>query len=812
MARLVFVIVALAALVPARRVRAQAADPGAPATRPAPACTATLDGHLVDATTHDVIPGAIVRLDGRVVAATDADGRFALTGLCAGSVVLQVERADYQIARRSLELPATTALELEMIALDGEIIEIRARAPTPVDMRSTTTISGDQLERTRGRGFTEAIAEVPGVTLLGTSNAMAKPIIRGQYGRRLLILVDGIRHRAQEWGLDHAPEIDPFIADRLTVVRGASGVRYGPDAIGGAILVEPPELLRSPGYAGEAHLIGTSNGRGGSVASRLQWASARLPGLAVQLEASYSRHAGASTPGYPLDNTGSRAWNLGASVGFRGLGDYKLSYFHYQAELGVCSCLRSDTLDEFYAQLARDRPLGADAYRADFPIERPSQDVTHDLAVARVERSWDRLGTGTASYAFQHDHRQELDIVRQAVSGPQFDFRLITNELEVALAHRPLHLTDHLHLRGSLGVVGVAQHQRYAGLPLVPDFTAWGAGGYAIERLIGDAGELELGLRYDRLARAAAIERINFLRLVRSGQLAIDACGGATSDPVDCSSTFHTVSASLGALRRLTDAWSLKLDLSTASRPPNPDEQYLNGSSPTFPVLGLGKPDLRPETTYSATATTAYQGHRVAAEASLYANLINDYIYFAPAIGADGAPIFDVLVRGTFPRFVTSAVDAVFYGGDGGVTLTPTPALELAAQLSIVRARTRGGAPLVFVPADRARGSVTYKPPAALGLTHSFASLTGEYVARQRRFDLAADLAAPPAGYFLLGAELGTQTQVGGQTLKLALQGSNLLDGRYRDYTSLLRYFADQPGWQLMLRLSLHVASAAPRR
>ncbi len=40
-----------------------------------------------------------------------------------------------------------------------------------------------------------------------------------------------------------ATEIDPFSAGSISVIRGAAGARYGPDAIGGVILVEPIESL-----------------------------------------------------------------------------------------------------------------------------------------------------------------------------------------------------------------------------------------------------------------------------------------------------------------------------------------------------------------------------------------------------------------------------------------------------------------------------------------------------------------------------------------------------------------------------------------
>jgi len=776
------------------------------------ACVSTIDGHVVDVATHEPIPGATIRIDNRAVAETDADGRFTLRDLCPGSHAVEVERADYAVGRRAVVLAATTSLEVALATLEAEVVVIESKAPTPIDMRSTAVISGDALERTRGRAFSDTLAEVPGVSQLRSASGMAKPIVRGQFGRRLLILIDSVRHRAQEWGLDHAPEIDPFIADKLTVVRGASGVRYGPDAIGGAVLADPPDLLREPGYAGEAHLIGTANGWGGSFAGRLQTALDSVPGLAFQVEGTFKRLAAPSTPDYALDNTGVAEWNVGATVGYRNrTTEYKLSYLRYQARLGVCTCLRIDSSEDFYAQLAAEQPRGADLFESDLAIERPYQAVAHDLALARARRSWDG-GMLTTTLSFQYDARREYDIVRSAITGPQFNFRLMTNELEVGFEHNPLHVTDHLHLRGSVGILGVAQHHSYTGLPLIPDYTAWAGGVYAIERLIGHDFELEAGVRYDVLTRTAAIERRDFLRLVRSGQLDMDACGSGDPDPVECGSRFHTISASIGGLVRFTDAWSAKLDLSTASRPPNPDEQYLNGTAPTFPVLGLGKPDLKPETTYSASLTTTFRNDYVAAEASAYANLIADYIYFAPAIDDTGNPIFDVLIQGAFPRFVTRPVDAVFYGVDGGVAVTPVPAIELGAQVSVVRAtNTRDDAYLVFVPPDRLRGSATIKRPSLWGLRKSFASLSGTYVARQSRFDLAADFAPPPDAYFLLGAELGAETLVGGQIVKFALQGTNLLNSRSRDYTSLLRYFADQPGWQLLLRLSVHFSSSPNR-
>lgn len=767
-------------------------------------CTGTIDGHAVDSATHEPVVAATVRSGDNLLATTDDAGRFTLSGQCPGSLTLVVERDDYKPAERTLQVTDRVSLEIEMKTA-AEVIEIRGKAPPPTEMRSEAVISGAKLEKTRGKSFTDALAEVPGVAELRAATGVAKPIIRGQFGRRLLILVDDVRHRAQEWGLEHAPEIDPFIADKIRVVRGAGGVRYGSDAIGGVVLVDPPELRREPGYNGEAHLVGTSNGNGGTFAGRLQGVAEQLPALSMQLEGSIKRLAAPETPDYALQNAGLFEWNAGATVGYRvHTSEYKLSYRHYNAKLGVCSCLRVHNVDDFLSQAESGEPIGAADFKAGFDIERPYQAVGHDLVLARGRWERDKLGTFTATYSFQYDLRREYEVVRNAdTAGAQYNFRLATHELDAIFEHNPIHLSEHWHIRGAAGIDGMVQLHNYSGLHLVPDYTAGSAGAYATERLIGHTTEVEAGARYDYLARTATIENIDFTRLVRSGQIAMDACG-ADIDPAKCKSRFHTFVGSLGVLQRFQDIWSVKGDLSAASRAPNPDEQYLNGAAPTFPVLGLGKPDLKPETTYSSSVTLAVNATSVKAEASAYVNRINNYIYFGPSLGPDGMPVFDVTIRGTFPRFTTHAVDALFYGADGGVEVAPIPALEFGAQASLVRAKNvDDDSYLVFIPADHYRTSATYHAPNFGSLRNTFATVSGLYVAEQRRYDPRADFIAPPRAYFLLGAEVGTETTIANQTARIALQGANLTNSRYRDYTSLGRYFADEPGWQMWLRMSV---------
>src|SRR5690606_31966330 len=111
--------------------------------------------------------------------------------------------------------------------------------------------SGRNLEQYRGLSVSEALAAINGVTLLQTGSTISKPVIHGLHGSRVLTINNGVRQEAQQWGNEHAPEIDPFIAENLSVVKGVEGLRYGSDAIAGVVLVEPKILKFSEKPVGE---------------------------------------------------------------------------------------------------------------------------------------------------------------------------------------------------------------------------------------------------------------------------------------------------------------------------------------------------------------------------------------------------------------------------------------------------------------------------------------------------------------------------------------------------------------------------------
>ncbi|MEL6188262.1 MAG: hypothetical protein AAFU79_26855, partial [Myxococcota bacterium] len=61
-------------------------------------------------------------------------------------------------------------------------------------------------------------------------------------------------------------------------------------------------------------------------------------------------------------------------------------------------------------------------------------------------------------------------------------------------------------------------------------------------------------------------------------------------------------------------------------------------------------------------------------------------------------------------------------------------------------------------------------------------------------------------GYHLVGAGLSLPLEVSGADLTLSIVGQNLLDEAYRDYLGRLRYYADERGRNITVRLNIPFA------
>lgn len=642
------------------------------------------------------------------------------------------------------------------------------------------SLSGEDLERTRGGSLAEIIRSVPGVTMLQTGATITKPVIHGMYGNRILILNNGIRQEGQQWGSEHAPEIDPFVAGRITVIKGAETIRFGPNAIGGVVMVEPPPLPETPELHSELQLTASGNSRAGAFSGALSGGIHQLPGFGWRLQGTFKRAGNFRAANYYLENTGLRELNFSAAAGYTaGKLKTELYFSRFHTGLGIFQGAHIGNLSDLKARIENGRPGTKGKFSYDIGV--PRQRVSHELLKFKGEyRFADRLRFGI-QYGLQLNRRGEYDIRRGNRNGvPSMNLELTTQTLDVFLEK----LTGQ-NWKNTLGISAVNQVNNTIegtfATPLIPNFDSYGAGIYFIRKLVKQEYELEAGLRYDyQTLDALGYDReLNFY--------------GGTRD-------FHNISASAGGLWRMNERWSLHSRLALAWRPPTVNELYSNGLHHGTASYELGNGALKGEQSSKWTGTLTHYGSRLQTGLDVYIHWFKNYIYLNPA------KEYVTTMQGSFPTFNYEQTSAMFRGIDLYGSYRISQQVDYEFKSSLVRAKdTSHDRYLPWVPSDRFSSSLRWN--LKTGTRHrdgpgAYLQLQHEYAARQTRYEPGTDFAAPPPAYHLWHLHAATGWEREKHTLRLHLSVRNLFNALYKEYMNRFRYYAHDRGRNITLRIS----------
>ncbi|MBD2753388.1 TonB-dependent receptor [Spirosoma validum] len=743
------------------------------------------------------LPGATVYIRELAKGAVaDANGRFQITGLCPGIYTLDYQFIGYKTVARTIHVPlsdtmiASATLLAENVTLN-EVVVTEHRSEAQQLLQTQTSLSGAALDQTRGQSLGESLKSLTGLYSIQSGPSISKPVIHGLYSNRIIILNNGIRQEDQQWGTEHAPQVDQFLASRLTVIKGAASIRYGSDAIGGVILVEPKAMPEQPGINGEVNVVGATNGRMGVASGMLEGAfGKKLPGLSWRLQGTVKRSGYVRTPNYFLENTSYHENNFSGDIHYdHGPWGAEVFYSQFDTKIGLFTGAQVGSLADLYAAISRSEPLSKPGFS--YTLDRPYQDVQHDLLKVRAYLRTNQGGTLTATFARQQNTRREYDYVSFSGSlNPELYLKLVTHTADLVWEHSSIKNGGGGVWSGSAGFNGITQGNVRQYLFLIPNFRNYGAGLFAIERYAAGRWTVEGGLRYDyRWLRAYFLNE-------------------ATKQTYYTTHDWTNANGSLGAAYQFHSNLTLTANLSTAWRAPNVADLYSNGLHQSAVAYETGNPNLQPEQAYNGNLVLAYTGKRLSGEIGVYNNLIHNYIYLKP----DSVPI--IRQRGAFPSYSYAQVQATFRGIDATITYKLTDQLTLTTKNSLLFAYNQTDHDyLVFIPPNRSDNTLRYDWSRWGGLSNLYVSVSGLYVARQNRAPavtsrqengnviFTGDFASPPSAYFLLGAEFGFTAPLGSQSMSVILSGTNLANVAYRDYLNRFRYFADEPGRNISLKV-----------
>ena len=744
-------------------------------------CQTTITGTVVDESTGIPLPyGTVFIQELQVGVASDSLGRFQLKGLCKGAYHLQFNHIGCETHSVFISVVSDTTVEIAMhhhSELVDEVVIHDNKSDHTTQMSSS--IGREAIKDETSKDLSIMLEQMVGVSSIKTGAGVSKPVIHGLSGNRVTILNNGIAQSGQQWGNDHAPEIDPFVADHISVVKGASALAYAGGSLGGVVLVEPDDIENDPHLHGEVNYIFQTNGLGHTLNARLQnyakWAAWRVSATAKVI-------GDRQTPNYYLTNTGKREYNLALQMEkkLKPRWRMKLYYSFFNTEIGILRGSHIGNLTDLQEAFLREEPFfTSDAFS--YSINQPRQMVQHHLLKLESQHILNEHQSLNFKYGGQLNNRQEFDVRRSgrsdspALSLFQWDhfiesmYRQQFGEFLQMKIGAQFRFTDNTN-NPETGI-----------LPLLPDYRAYRGAAFAI--LQRDKNKLlyEIGARYD----------LSYLQIV----------GFSTSVPRTIERnyhTFHNYGVSGGMRYKVLPQLKLSLDVGHVLRSPEVNELYSAGLHQGVSGIEEGNRNLGSErSTKVVLSADGALGKKLFVQVLGYYQFISNFIYLQPQ------PEFRLTIRGAFPLFSYQQTDATLAGADVLLSYEPIPRLRVIAKYAFLRGiDSRHNLPLIYMPANNLFGSIAYSFKDGKQRKNTAFTINGRYVFKQENLNADQDYLPAPDGYFLLGASLSSSFSWKETSFKCSLNAENMLNTTYRDYLNRQRYFANDLGWNLSVRVN----------
>jgi len=470
-----------------------------------------------------------------------------------------------------------------------------------------------------------------------------KARIRGLYGDRVLILIDGERynsHVGATYGGAELSAIDIEQVERIEVVRGPSSVLYGSAAVGGVVnLITKKARIREEPYFEKRASVGFDS------VNQMSKVSAGL-------------NAGGERMAFNLGVSWRNAENLDTPVG-----ELPHSSFEDSAislDLNYALSAKESLRLAWQYSLAEDvktPPFAAYDPKAAIPIDGlpaiivdnvkiPALSVT-TITQPSVERQKFSIGY-TAEDPFPWMQQLKASIYMNRIDHQVHMY----TDIEPDLPTHPVNIIPRAEIGMAIETIGLnmqemsrvgSRHFITSGLDIFRD-KAYGPSNTVTDVILYDLvpvfwlptaadplnGTLESAGFYVQ-DEIAVTEKFSAFIGGRYEYFQTENNPDTPKSP-DVDNNDDAITAALGLVYRLAPSVSLTANMGTAFRMPTLKERYYYGAGAGGLIM-VGNPDLEPEESFNVEVGAKFASSRLTGDISIFRNKVDDLILFGTIPG-----------------------------------------------------------------------------------------------------------------------------------------------------------------------------------
>lgn len=720
---------------------------------------------------YEKVVSSIKDLKDTITVSGLCDGEYHIVGFLSGFslIDLNVDLADNKIIELNFKLTKTDLHAVEVFGDQNKLTGFAGATVLKIDAKT--------IQNQADKPLADILSDQGGIEVFRSGQSISKPLINGLSGTRILAIQNGIRLEGQQWASDHGFELDALPQTEIMVYRGASSLLFGSDALGGTILVAPVSLENSDAPEAQISTWFASNGRAWGQSGYFQKGIRKgKHHFQGRLNARNLRSGALKTPDYYLNNTSFHNFNsslhLNYDYGKWGVELYSSYLYH---TIGIFSGAEVGNLADLQLAITNQKPIENNFFSRN--IDRANQNVWHSLNKVKVCYHFSENELVEWVYGFQQNNRREFD------AGLPFNEQLVQNNTPDAYFNLLTHSNDVRYTKTIKGKTRILaglqllnQSNVFRGLEyraIVPNYRMWNAGAFTAISHEYKKYTFDAGLRYDQRQLMSFISNL------------------ATANVDQFQNEFGSLSFSAGLKKTISSTLNWFMQLGSAWRQPNAYELYGNGLHQATASFDFSNPDLKTERVWSLSGGFRKQSKLTSYEVSLFSSYFDHYIYLNPL------PQPVITIAGAFPAFAQQQSPALISGIDA--------ALERKFLESYF---IRTSAHFIYGYNFKIEDHLIYMPPLRIKsrigkqIGKLQWNVTGNYVFEQFFAPENVDFAPPPPSFFILQSEISYQHKA----FRFAVVGDNVTNSRYRNYLNRFRYFADEPGVNLIFKIHYNIS------
>ena len=768
-----------------------------------------LVGTIKDKQTNEVLPGVILYFpDLKSSSVSKNDGSFEINNLPSIKALLQIRLMGYQTIIKTIDLSNTTSLNIEMEQSHieaNEVVVTGVSKATEIKRNPVPMVSVDQLylEQNTATNIIDAVAKVPGVSILSSGPNVSKPYIRGLGYNRILTLFDGVRQEGQQWGDEHGVEMDQFLIDRIEVIKGPASLTYGSDALAGVVNLLPANTTPEGTLKGSIQTnYQTNNGlyaASGAFAGNLKSVVFGVRASFKEATNYQNKYDGR------VHNTGFKETDFNAYLGVNRKWGYSHINFSVNDNLQEIPDGSRDSLTrKFTKQITEEdtiRPIVSDKELSSYNIDAIHQRVQHYRLFSTnqfiIKQSKLALKLG-----YQKSIRQEFAHPQQPeIAGLYLNMQTATYDAKFYFPEKK-GWESTIGINGMYQVNDVTKGTEF----VIPNYTLFDFAPFIYIKKEIKKIDIAAGIRYDTRSF-----KNNSLYTTTNPTTGFDMSTTDTTGAIkqfdNYNQVFNGFSGSIGITYNITERLLIKANVARGYRAPNISEISAKGVHPGTGFQQLGDANFKPEFNLQEDIGIFFDSHHLSISAEVFNNTIDNYIFNQKLQSQFGGDSIYMEAGNNYPVYKFRQTKAQLFGGEARIDIHPHPLdwLHFENSISMVYAINKGGNEAVindsnkylpFIPPLHTNSELRAEFRKKIAcFHHAYVKIGMQFYAAQNRVLLENNTETKTSGYTLFDAGFGTDICTKKEVIlcTIGIFVTNLTDVSYQSNMSRLKYFDNYP-------------------